>query len=80
MATPPLLVHRLTSRPDGTVSVSQHPVSYDTWNRILAVLAHVGKSFAFSQGPYPDATARRALGALTEAGLAPSPPVESDDA
>lgn len=38
---------------------------------LVKVAAHVsyGKSAAFSQGPYPDSTARVALGALDEAGL-----------
>lgn len=38
---------------------------------LVAVAMHVsyGKSAAFSVGPYPDSTARVALGALDEAGL-----------
>lgn len=39
------------------------------FDRLVKVAMHVsvGKSFAFSQGrPYPDATARYALGALDE--------------
>ena len=42
--------------------------------RLVKVAMHVsaGRSFAFAgQGPYPDATARRALGELAELGLIP---------
>ncbi|MFD5631614.1 hypothetical protein [Streptomyces sp. NPDC127072] len=47
----------------------------DAFARLVKVAAHVstGRSFAFQgQGPYPDAVARRALGALSDAGLLPT--------
>jgi hypothetical protein len=45
----------------------------DVYARLVKVAMHVsrGRSAAF-QGVYPDATARRALGALDDAGLLPS--------
>lgn len=41
------------------------------FDQLVKVAAHVslGKSAAFNQGPYPDSTARVALGALDNAGL-----------
>lgn len=48
------------------------PVPADVLRQLVAVASHVslGRSAAFAQGrPYPDATARMALGALVDAGL-----------
>jgi hypothetical protein len=75
MARPPILLHRLLDLGNGRVTIKQHEITEETWERILHVLAHVsrGHSFAFV-APYPAAIARYALGALDDAGLVPTAP------
>jgi hypothetical protein len=75
MARPPILLHRLLDLGNGRVTIKQHEITEETWERILHVLVHVsrGSSFAYV-GRYPDAAARRALGALHEAGFVPTAP------
>ncbi|GAA2107865.1 hypothetical protein [Streptomyces synnematoformans] len=79
---PTVSISRVETMADGHRGIVLTSVPAWAFRDLIKVAMHVstGKSFAFvGQGPYPDALARRALGALDDAGLLPDPGPAGDD-
>lgn len=73
---PTISIGRVETMADGQPGIVLRSIPASVWDGLIAVAAHVstGRGFAFvGQGPYPDAKARRILGALHDAGLLPQP-------
>ena len=77
---PTLSVGRVEAMDDGYPGVILRSIPLSAWEGLITVAKWVsrGKSFALDADPdiapaYPDATARRALGALHDAGLLDTP-------
>lgn len=77
---PTISIGRVEPLDDGYPGIVLHSIPVSAWDALVTVAKWVsrGKSFALDADPniapcYPDASARRALGALHEAGLLPEP-------
>lgn len=78
---PTISIGRVETMADGQPGIVLRSIPASVWDGLIAVAAHVstGRGFAFvGQGPYPDAKARRILGALHDAGLLPQPEEPAD--
>lgn len=73
---PTISIARVEPLHDGYPGIVHHDIPLSAWNALITVAKWVsrGKSYALDADPdiapaYPDAAARRALGALHDAGL-----------